>query len=66
MFAIVIYKLVAADDVTFRHDVPVIRLAVNRGNLVRRKLKNLEDDVRAVKRASLMTIQKKQAAEKSH
>ena len=47
----VIHQLVRADDVIFRNHLPVVGVAVDPGDHVRRELKNLEGRARAVDRS---------------
>ena len=51
MFAEIFHKLAGADDIAFRHDVPIVRIAVNARNLAGGELKNFENLIRAIQRA---------------
>ena len=50
VFAAVIRQLIGADDITFRDDVPVIRLAVNDRDFIGWKLEDFKRGVRPVQR----------------
>jgi hypothetical protein len=50
MFAIVVHQLVAADDVAFRDDIPVVGIAINARDFISGKLEDLKNLVRAIQR----------------